>query len=658
MGTKRIVSPADKAKFFAAIAAGKSITDASRMAGVHVNTGSKWLIRLRAAQANSKLADAKVTSNDKSAGSRRTNTYNDFMDAIELPTAIEIDKLSVEARKGYEDFGFFREYYLGRVPSPWQVEAATQLVAMLESDEKEFVVLNCPPGVGKSTLFHDVAVWCIVRDRKIRIMIGSVSQAMAKQYSRRIRETLERPMPIEPDPQLVSKGLAQNALGCLSMDYGRFKPTDKGALWRAEEFVVEQLDGNGLDNKEPTVRSYGIESEFIGHRADLCLFDDVASPDNSRESVARDKLLERWDNVAEARCDPGGLLAVVGQRLGSGDLYAHCLSKISYDSDDDDYDGSDITTPEQIEAMEPLKSSKYKHIIYQAYYPDLDTGKESRRFNALAYPDGPLLEPKRLPWKDLSFIRYSKPDVFEVVYQQGDLELDAFLIDRTWITGGQGMDGVLYPGCIDHERGHGQIPAGLSAPVISIVSVDPSPTMFWALTWILYQPHTNLYHVVDIERCKLTAEDLLGFNTTTGVYTGIMDEWQYRSNQMGYPITHWVVEINAAQRFLLAHDFVRKWATTNRVNVVPHTTSRNKLDEKMGVEALLPPLFRTGAVRLPHMRGNWKTLAATEELTKWTRDKKNGTDIVMSFWMAFLNIPNLSQTKVPPRQWRPSWLLK
>ena len=110
MGTKRIVSPADKAKFFAAIAAGKSITDASRMAGVHVNTGSKWLIRLRAAQANSKLADAKVTSNDKSAGSRRTNTYNDFMDAIELPTAIEIEKLSVEARKGYEDFGFFREY--------------------------------------------------------------------------------------------------------------------------------------------------------------------------------------------------------------------------------------------------------------------------------------------------------------------------------------------------------------------------------------------------------------------------------------------------------------------------------------------------------------------------------------------------------------------
>jgi hypothetical protein len=219
-----------------------------------------------------------------------------------------------------------------------------------------------------------------------------------------------------------------------------------------------------------------------------------------------------------------------------------------------------------------------------------------------------------------------------------------------------GADGVQYQGCIDHERGHGEIPPGLAPPVLSIVAVDPSPTMFWALTWILYQPETNLYHVIDIERCKLTAEDLLGYNTTTGEYSGIMDDWQERSLRMGYPISHWVVEINAAQRFLLAHDFVRKWQSSRGVNVVPHTTSRNKLDEKMGVEALLPQVFRTGAIRLPHMRGNWKTLAAVEELTKWTRDKKSGTDIVMSMWMAVLNIPNLTQMKLPPRQWRPSWL--
>jgi hypothetical protein len=318
MGTKRIVSPADQAKFFAAITAGQTITQASRTAGIHVNTGSKWLAKARAAEAVRKEATAKASKVQRNEGGSQRDDYNNFMDAIDLPSAVPDDKLCEEARRGKEDFAFFREYYLGRVPSPWQVEAAVTLVKLLESEEKEFVVMNVPPGAGKSTLFHDVAVWAIIRNRRVRVMIGSVSQNMAKMYSRRIRETLERVQPIEPDPGMVQKGLAVNAGGCLTIDYGRFKPTDKGALWRAEEFVVEQLDGNGLDNKEPTVRAYGIEAEFIGHRADLCLFDDVASPDNARESVARDKLLERWDGVAEARCDPGGLLAVVGRDLVRG----------------------------------------------------------------------------------------------------------------------------------------------------------------------------------------------------------------------------------------------------------------------------------------------------------------------------------------------------
>jgi hypothetical protein len=657
MGTKRAVPPQDKAKFFALVQSGHTIRDACAQAGVHYNTGSRWIKKARVLAASRAEAELKG-SRGSGAGGRQAREFQLALDAADLPSAIPVELLGEDARRGLDDFDFFRRHYLGRVPSPWQVEAAYKLIGLLESEEKEFVVLNVPPGAGKSTLFHDVAVWAICRNRRVRVMIGSVSQAMAKQYSRRIRETLERVQPIQPDPMMVAKGIAVDAEGCLALDYGRFRPTDKGALWRAEEFVVEQLDGNGLDNKEPTVRAYGIESEFIGHRADLCLFDDVASPDNARESVARDKLLERWDNVAEARCDPGGLLAVVGQRLGSGDLYAHCLAKETYDLDEDLlYDGSDVESPEDVQAGQPVRQKKYRHIIYKAYYEELDTGKASRAFNALPYPDGPLLDPKRLPWKDLSFIRYSKPDVFNVVYQQEDLDLDSRLIDRVWMTGGRGLDGVEYPGCVDNERQPGYIPQGLAHPWVSIVAVDPSPTMFWAFVWIIYQPDLQIFHVVDLERVKLTAEEVLGFDTTSGEYSGLMDQWQNRSYDMGYPISHWVVEINAAQRFLLAHDFVRKWQAINRVNVVPHTTHRNKVDEKLGVEALLPPIIRSGAVRFPSMRGNWKTLAALEELTKWSRDKKNNTDIVMALWMAVLNLPNLTTSKRPPRQWRPSWML-
>lgn len=653
---RREIPPADRARFWQAKQSGLTTKDAARLAGIAYVTATKWVRKQNEIAAT--LEQAKFE--EKTKGSKKDgDSVREARMAIDadmhLPPVIPEHLLSGRAKRGLEDFDYFRRVYLGRVPSPWQVDAAYKIVQYLESEEKEFLVLNVAPGAGKSTLFHDVAVWCIVRNRAIRILIGSISQTLAKQYSRRIRDTLERTVPLEPDPELVRRGLALNAEACLSFDYGRFKPQTTGALWRAEEFVVEQSTPGGLDNKEPTVSAYGIESEFIGHRADLCLFDDVASPENAKDSVARDRLIERWDSMAEARVDPGGVLAVVGQRLGPHDLYAHCLSKVTYDVFDDDYDGTDVT--EIKSEADVKKSSKYHHIIYKAYYEELDTGPESRKTTAPAWPNGPLLDPYRLSWKDLSYIRYNNQNKFRVVYQQEDIEMDDALCDRAWLVGGTGFDGIHYDGCIDQDRLPGHIPDDLVGPVISICSVDPSPTQFWAVEWWLYQPKLDLYHLVDMERIKLTAEDLLGYNTSTAEYSGLMEEWQERSRQMNYPITHWVVEINAAQRFLLAHDFVRRWQAINRVQVIPHTTSMNKLDEKLGVEALIPPVVRHGSVRFPTMRGQWKTLAMVDELTTWTRDKKRGTDMVMAMWFMLLHAPKLTEAKPPPRLWRPSWLV-
>lgn len=635
--------------FWQAVNSGVTVRAAAKMAGISYATALNWQSKAKTIEAELKQAELLGHKSDGGGNVHRT-----LVEGKDLPPVLPNGQLCPQARRGLEDFDYFRRVYLGRVPSPWQVDAAYKIVEFLENEEKQFLVLNCPPGAGKSTLFHDVAVWCIVRNRAIRVMIGSISQTLAKMYSRRIRETLERVIPLQPDPEMVARGLAVNAERCLAIDYGRFKPNHLGALWRAEEFIVEQLGSGGLDNKEPTVSAYGIESEFIGHRADLCLFDDVASPENAKESVARDKLLERWDSMAEARVDPGGLLAVIGQRLGPGDLYAHCLSKITYDNLEE-YDGSEVTGTEEVK--EPVKTHKYHHLTYRAYYEELDTGPESRKMTAAPWPNGPLLEPYRLSWKDLSYIRYNTPAKFQVVYQQEDMAEGSYLIERVWATGGIGPDGVMYPGCVDTDRRPGYIPPSLTPPIISVASVDPSPTQFWAIQWWLFQPETNLRYLVDLERVKLTAEELLGYNTYDGEYSGLMDDWQRRSFDMGYPISHWVVEINAAQRFLLAHDFVRRWQALHGVNVVAHTTSRNKLDENLGVEGLLPPLWRTGQVRLPTMRDNWKTLAFVDEMATWTRGKKNGTDLVMAHWFAELHMPQLRPMALPSRKWRPSWMV-
>jgi hypothetical protein len=56
------------------------------------------------------------------------------------------------------------------------------------------------------------------------------------------------------------------------------------------------------------------------------------------------------------------------------------------------------------------------------------------------------------------------------------------------------------------------------------------------------------------------------------------------------------------------------------------------------------------------MRENWKTLALIEEMSSWTRNKKNGTDLVMAHWFAELHMPQLGPVKRPPRMWRPTWI--
>jgi hypothetical protein len=134
-------------------------------------------------------------------------------------------------------------------------------------------------------------------------------------------------------------------------------PVDKGALWRAEEFVVEQLDGNGLDNKEPTVRAYGIESEFIGHRADLCLFDDVSSPDNSRESVARDKTVGKMGQCGGSTLRPrrftGSCWTAPRQWRPIRTLPFQSNLRCGHRRI---YDGSDIEHPEDLSVLNPPRN--------------------------------------------------------------------------------------------------------------------------------------------------------------------------------------------------------------------------------------------------------------------------------------------------------------
>jgi hypothetical protein len=576
---------------------------------------------------------------------------------VDLPKTV--DKLRPEAQQALEDFPYFQRRYLGHIATPWQAEAALTMVEKLASPAKEFVVLNAPPSVGKSTTFTlDIPLWLICRNRAIRGATFSNSQGSANRYVMRVKRVLERTVPIMGDPEEIAKGLALDAEATLADDFGVFRPAQRGDRWAREEFVVEQLAGLPIDEKESTWTAFGFDSSYIGMRLDVLVADDVVDKKTIKTLEAIAKQREDWDDVAERRIDPGGLLLLQGQRLGPFDLYKYCRDKYLSDEDDEDFE------PEANERR-PL----YHHIVFKAHYPERCQGQHKE--TAPAYPEGCLLDPRRLTWKEIATTKHNNPTTYSVVFQQEDTSPQDVLVNPIWIRGGTDPEtGTQHIGCWDHGRDVCQLPSGLHGDLISYATVDPSAAKWWSVQWWVTRvvdlvPQER--YLMDHHRARMKASDLLDWQNASQEFSGVMDWWQERSVNAGWPITKWIIERNGCQRYLLQYEHVWRWCAKWHTEIVPHDTERNKADPQLGVEQLLPGIYRWGLVRLPQ-RGNstqhtpaaggsgWMaSMKLVEEVTTYPHGLTS--DCVMAQWFGEFWLPKMIGAGGPlPRLRRPSWM--
>ena len=564
-----------------------------------------------------------------------------------------VKHLSSHAKRALEDFGYFQRRYFGRVEVPWQTEAATRIVEYLESPEEEYVVVNAPPGSGKTTCFTlDIPAWLTVRDRSIRGLIGSATGKLAERNTARLRRALESSIPNRAEAREIERGLAFDAEATLASDFGRFKPVEKD-VWRVESFVVMQADGTLITEKEPTWSAYGRDQEFLGGRYDFVIWDDLVVPKRLRNLQMVEDDRQWYDTYAETRLEPGGLFVLQGQRFGPEDLYRYALDKSGY-TDDDEIDDFDVAEATMDLREGGREGRKYHHIVFKAHYDDLCQGDETHRRGSPAYPFGCLLDPTRLSAKRLFSIRKDGREWFETVYQQEDVDPASVLVHPDWINGVNG-----WPGCWDHTRDRLEVPKGLSTvkgSPLSVLTADPSPTMWWAIEWWVYHPDTEQRFLVDLYRKKMEAPDFLDWNLTTQKFTGLLEEWYETSVAIGHPITHVIVEINAAQRFLLQYDLVRRWMALRSVQVIPHSTHRNKSDPDYGVQSIAPH-YQFGRVRLPgkpYSQGKANALSLAKEVTHYPQSSTS--DCLMAQWFFEWQLPHIFR---PPRPaahaWRPSW---
>lgn len=522
---------------------------------------------------------------------------------------------SNEALEALEDFDVFRKRYFGRHATPWQREAADNCLKLLETPHKEFLVVNCPPGSGKSTCFtHDIPAWLICRNRALRSMIGSYTERQAVQYVGRLRRSFTRKTPVpEADATLLK-------------DFGGFRPLLRD-LWRVNEFIVAQHGETEISEKEPTVAGFGFDSAFLGGRFDFIIWDDLVDKHVLRSRDAIDAM-ERWfGDEAETRTEPGGLFVLQGQRMAGVDLYRFALDLKLEDG-----------TP------------KYHHIKYKAHYDDLC--EEMHGVDAPYWPEGCLLDPVRVSWRDLAAKQRNAPDRYQILFQQEDIDEGSALVRRIWLEGGTEND-VQYAGCFDRNRAIGDLPPDWPE-CNGVITVDPSATNKWGLIYWVINPKTEVRYLVDIFNGSLQASEFLDYNFEQGQFNGLLERWYQKYLDKGLTTRFVVVEVNAAQRYLLQSRQAQQWSAQRHATFVPHTTTIKKNDPQYGVQAL-SPLFQFGQMRLPGKGENPHLQEFIGQLLAWPTLKYD--DLLMSCYFLEAAWQNVSVNfQKTPTFWRPSWM--
>jgi len=547
-----------------------------------------------------------------------------------LRDPLPFEELSPLGQELLRDFGLFSEKILCRVVTPWRVKAAELSVEFLmDQTEKTFVVANMPPGVGKTTLWTmDIPLWLCAgggildpaRGRSLRFMLGHEGMSTAQSYLRELQYVFSSPRPYYDFDQ------KREAEVVMAEIFGRFRPDpgqgDYSGKWSESEFIVAQAEGHTLYKKESTFQAASYEKGFLGQRVDYAAWDDLVTPKNSF-SLEKVEAMARWmDTQTERRVEPGGVFWLIGQRIGPNDLFRERLNKLWEDEEGEVH-------------------QLYHHIVFPAHHEATCDGAKHHQWDAEENGKGCLLDEARLPWREILQVR-PNPD-FRTVFQQEDSDPTQVLVPQIYLDGGLDVFNEELPGCWDRNRGFFEFPEGVGG-LVNYATVDVASGGrgggWWAIEWWAVKELALPRYLIYGTRRKMGAGDLLDWRHAKQQFGGLMEELQTKSIELGQPIRVWVIESNGMQKHLLQYDHYHRWLEKWKryVVVIPHETQRNKTDPKLGLESLLPPLYRDGNKRLPRKPGDLDALTYTKqkqrELTTYQigSGASGTTDTVMADW--------------------------
>ena len=170
-------------------------------------------------------------------------------------------------------------------------------------------LLLAPRGHGKSSVAGILfAIWQVVSDPNVRILIVSNTHEQAKVFLREIRTHMEQ----------------NPVFRAIFGDLRAGKWSDTELLVRRERIA-----------KEATVTAAGANGLVVGRHFDVIIADDIVDEENSWCERQRSKL-QTWFYKTLFPClEPEGELHVIGTRYHGGDLYGEIIRKSERATPDD-----------------------------------------------------------------------------------------------------------------------------------------------------------------------------------------------------------------------------------------------------------------------------------------------------------------------------------
>lgn len=526
---------------------------------------------------------------------RQDESFRNAIDRVRL----ESDEAFQAADRVVPDFPEFCETYMGQRLFAHQLQWFDLLegreprdldpAMTYEAGRATRLIVNTPPGHAKSTTITvNYAIWRIIKNPAIKIIIVSKAQKLAEQFLLQIKERLT-----SPEYQKLQDDFAPP--GGWAAD---------SAGWSASRFYVSSKV-RGSEAKDPTVQAVGIRGQVYGARSDLIIVDDAIDNTNVHDF---EKQIPWLLSIVGSRLAPrSGRLLVIGTRIASRDLYSELRNPDRY------YGGKQPWTyllqPAVLEYAEDPAD-------WRTLWPYSDTPAD---------PDEEPVEGglyRRWDGETLSEVRDAlPPSEWSRVYQQEQVAEDN-VFRPEWVTGACSMYAA---GTLPDDPKTGR-PGGIHGLRI-IAGLDPAVAGYEAAVVVGLDRFTGHRWVIDVSNRA---------NTPPDQTRALIKEWTDK-----YGVHEWRIEKNAFQGFLTQDTEVRNYLAARGVTLTDHHTGGNKHDAEFGVAAM-SHLFEMGLIHLPRA-SNEAVKALVTQLVSWQPRLPKGvkTDTVMALWFAELRCQEL-----------------